>query len=185
MNASGASGPSNEAAATPLHPDAPTAPTVEAPSGTAGLLEVSWTTPTGSTYEVRYWPADGRRPHVAVQADDGPEHPGLAPGGEHRAQGFGEGEGGSWSAPATARTGAEQSGRPLLSLHLLDGSGSPVTLSIHRESCSVGSLSGTAHPPTPQDPDIGSPRSACATIADDGEGPAYDYTGSNLDAKPT
>ena len=58
VNAGGGSGPSNEAAATPLHPDAPPAPTVSAPAGTAGLLEVSWTEPTAGAYVVRYWPAD-------------------------------------------------------------------------------------------------------------------------------
>ena len=29
-----------------------------APAGTAGLLEMNWTEPTGSAYEVQYWPAD-------------------------------------------------------------------------------------------------------------------------------
>ena len=32
--------------------------TVRAPPGTAGLLKADWTEPTGSAYEVRYWPAD-------------------------------------------------------------------------------------------------------------------------------
>ncbi|WP_420635569.1 hypothetical protein [Candidatus Palauibacter sp.] len=65
-----------------------------------------------------------------------------------------------------------------------------MTLSIQRTSCSVGSLSGTAHPADDRDPNIGSPSSACVTIADDGAGDDYDYLPSNtlqeeFDDKPT
>ena len=59
VNAAGESEPSNETAVAPLHPEGPPAPMVSAPTGTAGLLEVSWTAvASASAYEVRYWPAD-------------------------------------------------------------------------------------------------------------------------------
>ena len=302
VNAGGASGPSNEAAATPLHPDAPPAPTVEAPSGTAGLLEARWTTPAGSSYEVRFWPADedGSTRRTRSTTDQSILVWPLEANTEYKVSV--KANGGPWSATATARTGAAQSGRPVLSLHLLDGGGDeiaegaiteggsiryrikatnvrnyhdwgdpamlgrfwlnahverdrhypspwrqssldetttpshiscgdlpllreglsdaqpdfnqtsaitgywdletepfpvgyaehgPVTLSIQREDCGGdATVSGTVHPPDERDPNIGGPSSACVTIADDGEGDAYDYLPSNtlqeeFDDKPT
>ncbi len=126
VNAGGASGPSNEAEATPLHPDAPTALTVSAPSGTAGLLEASWTTPTGSGYRVRYWPADedGSKSRSRRTTDQRLWIWPLEANTEYKVSV--KANGGTWSAPATARTGEKQSGRPVLSLHLLDGSGDEI-----------------------------------------------------------
>ena len=131
VNAGGGSGPSNEAAATPLHADAPPAPTVEAPHGTAGLLEASWTTPTGSAYEVRYWPADedgSRRRRIETAVQRGFIHP-LQANTEYKVSVAADG--GPWSAPATARTGPAQSGRPELSLHLRDKDGKEVAEGEH------------------------------------------------------
>ena len=120
VNAGGTSGPSNEAAATPLHADAPPAPTVEAPHGTAGLLEASWTTPTGSSYEVRFWPADedGSTWRTTPTSDQSILIWPLNANTEYKVSVAAKG--GPWSAPATARTGAPQSGRPVLSLYVLD-----------------------------------------------------------------
>ena len=127
VNAAGESGPSNEAAVTPLHPEAPPAPTVSAPTGTAGLLEVSWTAVAGaSAYEVRYWPADedGRSFRTRWTRDTSALIQPLAANTEYRVSVAAQG--GPWSEVATARTGAKQSGEPVLSLHLLDASGSEI-----------------------------------------------------------
>ena len=61
----------------------------------------------------------------------------------------------------------------------------PLTLSIQRKGCSRRPIT-----PEHRDPDIGSPMSACVTIADDGQGDDYDYAASNtlqetFDDKPT
>ena len=123
VNAAGESGPSNEAAVTPLHPKAPPAPTVSVPANTAGLLEVSWTAVAGaSAYEVRYWPADedGRSFRTRWTRDTSALIQPLAANTEYRVSVAAQG--GPWSEVATARTGAAQSGRPVLSLHLLSGS---------------------------------------------------------------
>ena len=280
--------------------------TARAPARTAGLLEVNWTEPTGSAYEVRYWPAneDGSTRRIRSTTDQSILIWPLAANTEYsvrvRARNA-EGWSG-WSEATTARTGAAQSGRPMLGLHLLDGSGNeitegaiteggsiryritatnirnyhdwgdpamlgrfwlnadverdrhypspwlqssldgdpstshiscgdvpllreglsdtqpdfnqtsattgcwdfetesfpvgyaehgPVTLSIQRGDCGGdATVSGTVHTPPPRDPDIGNPSSACATIADDGAGDAYDYLPSNtlqeeFDDKPT
>ena len=277
-----------------------------APEGTAGLLEVYWTEPTGDAYEVRYWPADedGRTRRIQRTTDQSQSillWP-LAAATEYKVQVRARSAEGwsDWSETATGRTGTAQSGRPVLSLHLLDGSGTeitegaiteggtvryrikatnisnyhdwgnpamlgrfwlnahverdrhdpspwlqssldgdpstshiscgdlpllraglsdtqpdfqqtsattgywdletepfpvgyaehgPVTLSIQRGDCGGdATVTGTVHPPDPRDPDIGGPSSACVTIADDGEGPNYDYTSptdTEFTAKPT
>ena len=129
VNAVGESGPSNEAAVTPLHPKAPPAPTVRAPAGTAGLLEVSWTAvASASAYEVRYWPADedGRSFRTRRTRDTSALIQPLAANTEYRVSV--SAQGGPWSAVATARTGAEvrNRGKPVLSLHLLDSGGSEI-----------------------------------------------------------
>ena len=267
---------------------------------------MNWTEPTGSAYEVRYWPAneDGSTRRIRSTTDQSILIWPLAANTEYsvrvRARNA-EGWSG-WSEATTARTGAAQSGRPMLGLHLLDGSGNeitegaiteggsiryrikatnirnyhdwgdpamlgrfwlnadverdrhypspwlqssldgdpstshiscgdvpllreglsdtqpdfnqtsattgywdfetesfpvgyaehgPVTLSIQRGDCGGdATVSGTVHTPPPRDPDIGNPSSACATIADDGAGDAYDYLPSNtlqeeFDDKPT
>ena len=133
VNAGGESDPSNEAAATPLHPDAPPAPTVSAPAGTAGLLEVSWTEPTAGAYVVRYWPADEDgsrsrtvqtvRQSILIWPLDANTEYKISVATAAIAVEGGAGvwrREGPWSAPATARTGAPQSGRPVLSLYVLD-----------------------------------------------------------------
>ncbi len=276
------------------------------PAGTAGLLEVYWTEPTGDAYEVRYWPADedGRTRRIQRTTDQSQSillWP-LAAATEYKVQVRARSAEGwsDWSETATGRTGTAQSGRPVLSLHLLDGSDNeieegaitegdtvryrikatnvrnyhdwgnpamlgrfwlnahverdrhvpspwlqssldgdhstshiscgdlpllraglsdtqpdfqqtsattgywdletepfpvgyaehgPVTLSIQRGDCGGdATVSGTVHPPDPRDPDIGGPSSACVTIADNGEGPNYDYTSPTdtvFTAKPT
>ena len=294
-------------------PAAPAGLRAEAPVGTGGLLKVSWSAPGAGPvvtgYQVKFWKAADTESSYWMEETKGTETSMFipTPGGaaaEYKlrlrartAEGWG-----GWSAPATARTGAAQSGRPVLSLHLLGGSGTeiaegaitegekvryrikatnirnyhdwddpamlgrfwlnadverdrhypspwlqssldgdpstsdlscgdvpllrkglsdtqpdfnqtsattgywdletepfpvgyaehgPVTLSIQRGDCGGdATVSGTVHTPTPRDPDIGSPSSACATIADDGAGDAYDYLTSTtlqeeFDDKPT
>ena len=127
VNAAGESGPSNEAAVTPLDQKAPPAPMVSAPANTAGLLKVSWTAVAGaSAYEVRYWLADedGRSFRTRWTRDTSALIQPLAADTEYRVSVAAQG--GPWSEVATARTGAAQSGRPVLSLHLLDASGSEI-----------------------------------------------------------
>ena len=102
-----------------------------APAGTAGLLEMNWTEPAGSAYEVQYWPADedGRTFQTRWTTDKRVLIWPLAADTEYKlrvrarsADGWGD-----WSAAVTARTGAPQSGRPVVSLHLLDAGGSEIT----------------------------------------------------------
>ena len=284
---------------------APPALTVDAPLGTAGLLQADWRGRTGDAYEVQYWPADedgSTRRRIRTTDWSNLIWP-LAASTEYKVQVRARNAEGwsAWSETAMERTGAAQSGRPLLSLHLLDGSNEitegaiteggtvryrikatnirnyhdwgdpamlgrfwlnadverdrhypspwlqssldgdpstshiscgdvpllreglsdtqpdfnqtsattgywdfetesfpvgyaehgPVTLSIQRGDCGGdATVSGTVHTPPPRDPDIGNPSSACATIADDGAGDAYDYLPSNtlqeeFDDKPT
>ena len=112
-----------------------------APAGTAGLLEMNWTEPTGSAYEVQYWPADedGRTFQTRWTTDTRVLIWPLAADTEYKlrvrarsAAGWGD-----WSAVTTARTGAAQSGRPVVSLHLLDSSGSAITEGAITEGGSV------------------------------------------------
>ena len=112
-----------------------------APAGTAGLLEMNWTEPTGSAYEVQYWPADedGRTFQTRWTTDTSVLIWPLAADTEYKlrvrarsAAGWGD-----WSAVTTARTGAAQSGRPVVSLHLLDSSGSAITEGAITEGGSV------------------------------------------------
>ena len=291
VNALGESGPSNEAPVAPLHPEAPPAPMVSAPANTAGLLEVSWTAVAGaSAYEVRYWPTDedGRSFRTRWTRDTGALIQPLAANTEYQVSVAAReaGNRGPWSEVATARTGAAQSGRPVLSLHLLDSSGSEIGEGAITEGGTVRyqikatnirnyhdwgnpallghfrlhfELEGDRHPPLSSDDSgewasckhsplmreglvdtqpsftqtsattghwdfvsepspsnsaelgpltlalgpcgdrvipgrrylqVGSPRSACVTIADDGSGDAYDYaetdtTQSMLTERPT
>ena len=263
-------------------------PTVRAPEGTAGVLEVSWTAePSASEYEVLYWPADedgSRRRRIGTTDRSVFIHP-LESNTEYTVRvRAGNAEGwNDWSETVTARTGAPQSGRPVLTLHLHDddseitegdrvryrieatnirnfhdwgdpgmlgrvwlryelagdrhppadvGSDTkgvpgchdvplmrvglspaqpdftqtsateghwnlltdptprylaeygPMTLSISGEQCGTRLLTQD-----PRNPDIGSPRSVCVAIADNGEGAAYesDPPGdpANLTEKPT
>ena len=131
VNAAGESGPSNEAAVTPLHPKAPPAPTVRAPANTAGLLEVSWTAVAGaSAYEVRYWPADedGRSFQTKWTRDTSALIRPLAANTEYRVSVAAReaGNRGPWSEVATARTGAQQASKPTMSLQVVDGSGNDI-----------------------------------------------------------
>ena len=131
VNAAGESGPSNEAAVTPLHPKAPPAPTVSAPANTAGLLEVSWTAVAGaSAYEVRYWPADedGRSFQTKWTRDTSALIRPLAANTEYRVSVAAReaGNRGPWSEVATARTGAQQASKPTMSLQVVDGSGNDI-----------------------------------------------------------
>ena len=115
--------------------------TVRAPAGTAGLLEAIWTAPIGSAYEVQYWPADedGRMFQTKWTTDMNVLIWPLDADTEYKvrvrarsATGWGD-----WSEVATARTGAEQSGRPRVSLHLLNSSGSEITEGAITEGKSV------------------------------------------------
>ena len=127
VNAAGESGPSNEAAVTPLDPKAPPAPTVRAPANTAGLLAVSWTAVAGaSAYEVRYWPADedGRSFQIRRTRDTSALIRPLAANTEYRVSVAAQG--GPWSEVATARTGAQQASKPIMSLQVVDGSGNDI-----------------------------------------------------------
>ena len=127
VNAAGKSGPSNEAAVTPLDPKAPPAPTVSAPENTAGLLEVSWTAVAGaSAYEVRYWLADedGRSFQTKWTRDTSALIRPLAADTEYRVSVAAQG--GPWSEVATARTGAVQESKPIMSLQVVDGSGNDI-----------------------------------------------------------
>ena len=127
VNAAGESGPSNEAAVTPLDPKAPPAPTVSAPANTAGLLAVSWTAVAGaSAYEVRYWPADedGRSFQTRRTRDTSALIRPLAADTEYRVSVAAQG--GPWSEVATARTGAQQQSKPVMSLQVVDGSGNDI-----------------------------------------------------------
>ena len=127
VNAAGESGPSNEAAVTPLDPKAPPAPTVSAPANTAGLLAVSWTAVAGaSAYEVRYWPADedGRSFQTKRTRDTSALIRPLAANTEYRVSVAAQG--GPWSEVATARTGAQQQSKPVMSLQVVDGSGNDI-----------------------------------------------------------
>ena len=112
-----------------------------APAGTAGLLEMNWTEPTGSAYEVQYWPADedGRMFQTRWTTDTSVLIWPLDADTEYKvrvrarsAAGWGD-----WSEVTTARTGAAQSGRPVASLHLLDSSGSEITEGAITEGGSV------------------------------------------------
>ena len=263
-------------------------PTVRAPEDTAGLLEVSWTAePSASEYEVLYWPADedgSRRRRIGTTDPSVFIHP-LEANTEYTVRvRAGNAEGwNDWSETVTARTGAPQSGRPMLTLHLHDDDSEitegdrvryrieatnirnfhdwgdpgmlgrvwlryelagdrhppadvgndkkgvpgchdvplmrvglspaqpdftqtsatkghwnlltdptpgylaeygPMTLSISGEQCGTRLLTQD-----PRNPDIGSPRSVCVAIADNGEGAAYesDPPGdpTNLTEKPT
>ena len=127
VNAAGESGPSNEVAVTPLDPKAPPAPTVRAPANTAGLLAVSWTAVAGaSAYEVRYWPADedGRSFQIRRTRDTSALIRPLAANTEYRVSVAAQG--GPWSEVATARTGAQQASKPIMSLQVVDGSGDDI-----------------------------------------------------------
>ena len=127
VNAAGESGPSNEAAVTPLDQKAPPAPTVSAPANTAGLLAVSWTAVAGaSAYEVRYWPADedGRSFQTRRTRDTSALIRPLAANTEYRVSVAAQG--GPWSEVATARTGAQQQSKPIMSLQVVDGSGNDI-----------------------------------------------------------
>ena len=131
VNAAGESGPSNEAAVTPLDPKAPPAPTVSAPANTAGLLAVSWTAvASASAYEVRYWPADedGRSFRTRRTRDTSALIRPLAADTEYRVSVAAReaGNRGPWSEVATARTGAQQASKPIMSLQVVDGSGNDI-----------------------------------------------------------
>ena len=127
VNAAGESGPSNEAAVTPLDQKAPPAPMVSAPANTAGLLAVSWTAVAGaSAYEVRYWPADedGRSFRIRRTRDTSALIRPLAADTEYRVSVAAQG--GPWSEVATARTGAQRASKPIMSLQVVDGSGNDI-----------------------------------------------------------
>ena len=127
VNAAGESGPSNEAAVTPLDQKAPPAPTVSAPANTAGLLAVSWTAVAGaSAYEVRYWPADedGRSFRIRRTRDTSALIRPLAADTEYRVSVAAQG--GPWSEVATARTGAQRASKPIMSLQVVDGNGDDI-----------------------------------------------------------
>ena len=111
---------------------APAGLRAEAPVGTGGLLKVSWSAPSAGTvvtdYQLKFWKAADSESSYWLEETKGTETSMFipTPGGaaaEYKlrlrartALGWSP-----WSAPATARTGAPQSGRPVLSLHVLDG----------------------------------------------------------------
>ena len=119
-------------------PAAPAGLRAEAPVGTGGLLKVSWSAPGAGTvvtdYQVKFWKAADSESSYWLEETKGTETSMFipTPGGaaaEYKlrlrartALGWS-----AWSETATARTGAAQSGRPLLSLHLLDENGNEIT----------------------------------------------------------
>ena len=110
---------------------APAGLRAEAPVDTGGLLKVSWSAPGAGPvvtgYQVKFWKAADSESSYWLEETKGTETSIFipTPGGaaaEYKlrvrartALGWSP-----WSAPTTARTGAPQSGQPLLSLHVLD-----------------------------------------------------------------
>ena len=119
-------------------PRAPTGVTAVAPPRTGGLLEVRWTPPAGGAsvtgYEVKYCKGGdggGRlcRTRLTGSTDTNVLlYPFLDAATEYRLRvrartAIG---GGAWSAVATARTGAVQPGKPVMSLQVIDDSGNDI-----------------------------------------------------------
>ena len=124
-----------------LRADLPAAPTglaAEAPSNTGGLLELNWSAPAPGVpitgYEVKYWEADvdeNRRfgTRLTGSADTSMLlYPYLDANTEYklRVRARNAIGGGEWSAVATARTGAQQRSKPIMSLQVVDGSGDDI-----------------------------------------------------------
>ena len=123
-------------------PAAPTAVTASAPPHTGGLLEVEWSAPASAPagsitgYEVKYWKAadpenENRRSRTARTESAETSlliYPFLDASTEYtlrvrarNALGWG-----AWSEVATARTGAKQPGKPIVSLAVVDASGNDI-----------------------------------------------------------
>ena len=124
-----------------LRADLPAAPTglrAEAPTDTGGLLKLSWTAPASGVpitgYEVKYWEAavdEDRRfgTRLTGSADTSMLlYPYLDANTEYklRVRARNAIGGGEWSAAATARTGAQQQSKPIMSLQVVDGSGNDI-----------------------------------------------------------
>ena len=120
-------------------PAAPTGLTAEAPTDTGGLLELNWTAPASALpitgYEVKYWEAasvdEDRlfRTRLTGSADTSMLlYPYLDADTEYklRVRARNAIGGGEWSEVATARTGAVQPGKPVMSLQVVDGSGNDI-----------------------------------------------------------
>ena len=121
-------------------PAAPTAVTATAPPRTGGLLEVEWTAPAlaGSItgYEVKYWKAadpenENRRFRTARTESTEPSlllYPFLDASTEYelRVRASSALGWGAWSETATARTGAKQSSKPIVSLSVIDANGADI-----------------------------------------------------------
>ena len=121
-------------------PAAPTAVTATAPPRTGGLLEVEWTAPAlaGSItgYEVKYWKAadpenENRRFRTARTESTETSlriYPFLDASTEYelRVRAMNAIGTGAWSEVATARTGAKQSSKPIVSLSVIDANGADI-----------------------------------------------------------
>ena len=119
-------------------PAAPTAVTASAPPRTGGLLEVTWSAPASAGsitgYEVKYWKAadpENRRSRTKQTGSTKTSfllYPFLDADTEYKLRvrardTIGRG---AWSEVATARTGAKQRDKPILSLAVVDASGNDI-----------------------------------------------------------
>ena len=140
-------------------------PAVEAPSGTAGALEVSWTAPAGgaTAYQVKYWEAD-----TDGRSFSGPKQTTettfpilfLDAGGEYKVavRARGADGWGPWSDSTKARTGRTPlSDTPVLTLRFADG-GTVATTVATSSSRWPRSLSLVTCSPTSSAESIGSER---------------------------
>ena len=119
-------------------PSAPTAVTAIAPARTGGLLEVRWSAPASAQsitgYEVKYWRAadpENRRSRTKQTESTKTSfllYPFLDADTEYKLRvrardTIGRG---AWSEVATARTGAKQPGKPIVSLAVVDANGADI-----------------------------------------------------------
>ncbi len=121
-------------------PAAPIAVTASAPARTGGLLEVEWSAPASTesitAYEVKYWKAadpenENRRSRTARTESAETSlliYPFLDASTEYtlRVRARNANGWGAWSEVATARTGAKQPGKPILSLAIVDENGADI-----------------------------------------------------------